>query len=360
MESFDQICYLCWIKYREIRRHTRLDDLHVREHHPRVLTQQFFDSLNSKLSELHQLLYQTDSAPELSPTEDGMAEIRSLADLQERLSWLQELSSAVQPLPVERLDEFLQTVAAMPGAVRETLDGQELDRLIGIASKVVASVVMKQWQDDSESVANAHFEQGDRLFAEERYTEAIREYSRGLELNPDHWGALHVRGLAYEKLGQCERAIEDITAALEINLDYAAAFHSRGLIRARLEQYELAVEDFTRALQCDPEYAEAYYNRGLAYDRLEQTERAIEDYTGALLRMREDAHLVDAYFNRGSAYYDSGDYERAVEDFSSAIRINPEDAEAYHSRGLAYQKLGRTELAEADLRRAEELKGPRI
>ena len=50
-----------------------------------------------------------------------------------------------------------------------------------------------------------------------------------------------------------------------------------------------------------------------------------------------------------------GDLDKAIADCSQAIRLNPDDAEAYKHRGLAYQEKGDHAKANADLKRAKEL-----
>ena len=44
-----------------------------------------------------------------------------------------------------------------------------------------------------------------------------------------------------------------------------------------------------------------------------------------------------------------------IEDFDEAIRLNPQEAKAYNSRGTAYQSLGMTGMAERDFQKAKEL-----
>ena len=81
-------------------------------------------------------------------------------------------------------------------------------------------------------------------------------------------------------------------------------------------------------------------------------ERAIEDWDEAI---RLDPQDADAYNNRGIAYHDLGEYQRAIEDYDEAIRLNPQAAYAYYNRGLAYERLGRQEQADRDFAKAKEL-----
>ena len=49
-----------------------------------------------------------------------------------------------------------------------------------------------------------------------------------------------------------------------------------------------------------------------------------------------------------------GEYDLAVEDLSKAIEINPGHGKAYFNRASVYEKLGKSDLAEKDLKKAKE------
>ncbi len=64
-----------------------------------------------------------------------------------------------------------------------------------------------------------------------------------------------------------------------------------------------------------------------------------------------------AYANRGIASLFGNVYHGGIEDFTRAIEIDPEYAEAYYFRGLAYESMGETALADADFARYSALTG---
>jgi len=64
---------------------------------------------------------------------------------------------------------------------------------------------------------------------------------------------------------------------------------------------------------------------------------------------------AEAYYNRGVAYGESGKVEEAIADYTKAVELNPESAEAYYNRGIAYGKSGKVEEAIADYTKAIEL-----
>ncbi|MDR0524545.1 MAG: tetratricopeptide repeat protein [Spirochaetaceae bacterium] len=51
-------------------------------------------------------------------------------------------------------------------------------------------------------------------------------------------------------------------------------------------------------------------------------------------------------------YDEKGDYDRAIGDFTQAIRLDPNYAAAYGTRGVAYSAIGQNSRAIQDLERA--------
>ncbi len=64
---------------------------------------------------------------------------------------------------------------------------------------------------------------------------------------------------------------------------------------------------------------------------------------------------VEAYL-RGSKHTMGGELNQAIDAFNEAIRIDPKFADAYEARGEAYLKMGETAKAEADRKKAEQLR----
>ena len=77
--------------------------------------------------------------------------------------------------------------------------------------------------------------------------------------------------------------------------------------------------------------------------------RAIEDYDEAI---RLNPQYADAYNTRGDAYRRDGQYERAIQDYDEAIRLNPRFIEAITSLGQLRMAEGKTAEAEARFRSA--------
>ena len=91
-------------------------------------------------------------------------------------------------------------------------------------------------------------EEGDRKFNLRRYTEAVEDFDRALQLDPNSAFAYANRGISKGYLGRFAEAIDDFDMALQLDPNDALVYSDRGLANARLGRYAEAIEDFDRAL----------------------------------------------------------------------------------------------------------------
>ena len=68
-----------------------------------------------------------------------------------------------------------------------------------------------------------------------------------------------------------------------------------------------------------------------------------------------DSSSSTNYAQEGTYYLIQGDYEKAIEQYNEAIRLNPQDADTYHNRSVAYRLIGKSVEAERDFAKAKEL-----
>jgi tetratricopeptide (TPR) repeat protein len=200
--------------------------------------------------------------------------------------------------------------------------------------------------------ADAYNNRGAAYDKKGNYDQAIADCNKALQINPESAEAYNNRGIAYDGKGNFNQAIADYNKALEINPKYADAYNNRGAAYQGKGNYDQAIADCNKALEINPEYAHAYNNRGAAYDMKGNYDQAIADYNEALEINPKDA---DVYFNRGSAYDNKGNYDQAIADYNEALEIDPKYAKAYNNRGVAYYNKGNNDQAIADYIKALEI-----
>lgn len=148
-------------------------------------------------------------------------------------------------------------------------------------------------------------------------------------------------------------AIADYTKAIELDPKFADAYYRRGSARHWAKDYDGAIADYTKVIELKPKYPYAYHARGLARHAKNDFDGAIADYTKNIKRNRKH---TESYYSRGLARESKKNYYGAIADFTKAIKLNPV-ASFYLKRAETYRKAGKVALAEADERRAAELKG---
>ena len=200
--------------------------------------------------------------------------------------------------------------------------------------------------------ATQYFERGNRFYYAGKYSKAVDDFSKAIQLDPNYADAYNNRGVAYYDLKKYDEAIRDYNYAIQFDPNNKQAYYNRGNAYDDLGKYDDAIRDYNYAILLDPNNKEAYNNRGNAYFKLKRYEEAIRNYNIAI---QLDPNSRNAYYNRGNAYHDLGRYDEAIQDFNKAIQIDSNYINAYINRGVAYAFLGKYNLALADFQKTLEL-----
>jgi len=201
--------------------------------------------------------------------------------------------------------------------------------------------------------ATAYLYRGAAHFNKGLYDEAISDFTKAIEINPEYADGYTNRGAAYAKIRLYELAISDFTRALEINPEDSDGYVNRGIAYAEIRLYDLAISDITKAIEINPRNARAHFGRGEIYCNFKANyDAAILDFTKVI--EINPRHAL-AYRNRGKAYIAKGEYDRAIQDCNKAIELNPDYAAAYRTRGAAYKAKVEDDKAKSDLNKFKEI-----
>src|SRR5262245_10833273 len=122
---------------------------------------------------------------------------------------------------------------------------------------------------------------------------------------------LQQRGLAARLRGDNFGAIYYFTQAIDVgNLrpsDLAMVLVSRGVAYDNIGEMDKAIADFSIAIELKPQFWDAYIDRGLSFAKKGQYDLAIGDFTDAS-QGGENAYL--ALNNRGNVYALKGEHDR--------------------------------------------------
>lgn len=215
------------------------------------------------------------------------------------------------------------------------------------------------------------------------------------------------RGLAFDKIGEPEKALSDINTSLSLKEDFSACYLARAVINMNMGRLEDAKRDCNKVIDLLDDEQDSEFlitaNFGLAEIYLQTSDhiQAIKYYqnTADLLESaglessdhaychyqlsqlkeslgypqeqilghldisikhyevhdKDSTTLQIALFHRSEIYSSRLRYSGAIKDLSSILQIDPDNFDAYVRRSGYLQILGENHLAVADLNRAIEI-----
>jgi tetratricopeptide (TPR) repeat protein len=133
------------------------------------------------------------------------------------------------------------------------------------------------------------------------------------------------------------------------------ALSARARTLRQLNQDTLALADARAALAIDDRFANAHFEMAHALDELLDSKQALEHAVKATELSPDNALM---WYYRGLLEAQRANFPAAVESQARSLAIR-ESAEALKAREEAERRIGKTQEADADLRRYNELKPPR-
>ena len=186
-----------------------------------------------------------------------------------------------------------------------------------------------------------------------RWDEAIADFRRVVEIQPDHAGAYNNWGLVLTLQGKLDEATACYRRALQWKPDFAEAYSNLGRACMSQGRTEEAVTCFRRSLELKPGFAEAHNRLGLALREQGNREEAAACFRRAL---QANPALAEAHNNLGISLNDQGSLDEAIACYRRALELKPGFAQAHQNLGVAVSAQGKLDEAIACCRRALELK----
>ena len=225
-----------------------------------------------------------------------------------------------------------QQASRAAAAVRENPDASPIDKAIGLAISLQGEGRTDEAVDLWRSISRiGESAKDDSLQASARHSIAFLQ----MDSNP-------------------EEAIADFDRVIELDPENLRVYGNRGVAKAALGLHWEAIADFDRAIKLDPENAKGYLGRATAKGGLGLHQEEIVDFDRVI---ELDPENATAYVNRGAAKGNLGRHQEAIADFDRAIELDPENATAYSNRSAAKAAVGLDTDADEDRATARKLAG---
>ncbi|GAB2215753.1 hypothetical protein Droror1_Dr00020151 [Drosera rotundifolia] len=263
------------------------------------------------------------SFPKLASNNYNGWSIQMKTFLKEQEVW-EAMEVGYEMMPVSAVTEKAQRKARVRDKkalsfLQTNIDQANLDQILGIKDARTAWEFLKKAhqhadEDEDESNEDDEFEDalsesrlqlramdrandaktdGNLLFKNAQYEDALLKYELALQLAPEIPLSNELcamcyanRGICYLKLGKYEETIKECTKAIELNPAYIKALLRRAYAYERLECFEDAVGDYKEILELEPSNNEARSNiPRLEPKAREKAEKMKEEMTGKLKEM---------------------------------------------------------------------------
>jgi len=196
---------------------------------------------------------------------------------------------------------------------------------------------------------------GNDFLKQEKYDEAIREYSKAIKLQPElpeTAGVYKNRGLCFELSEQCELALDDYNKSIELDPLNVDLYSLRSNLFLHNREYRKAIEDCDKALEMKPGSAYLYNQKAFIYDEKKEHDTAINLFDKAI---ELDSQKAIFFNNRGCTFNMVCRYDKAIDDFNRAIELDSHRPNFYSNRGMSYLYKTNYKQATDDFYKALEL-----
>jgi len=111
-----------------------------------------------------------------------------------------------------------------------------------------------------------------------RYTAAVEEYRKALEVTPNDATVHNKLGICYQHLGSDAQARREYDRALQIDPGYAEVWNNIGTLEQAGRRFKPAVRAYKKAIETKPGLATPWKNLGNAYLALGRVQEAFEAF----------------------------------------------------------------------------------
>jgi len=184
------------------------------------------------------------------------------------------------------------------------------------------------------------FEEGNILFEQGKYDEAITSYQGFLEKNPNAYQVRFNIGNCYREKNEFDAAEQEFQAVLEeantaegpeAMKIQAKALAAIGELYVIKDDIEKAREYFTQSLERNPQDEILAYNVGEILFSNTKMDEALEYFT---LAATIKPAWSDAYLKLGYVHLNKTEYDKAKENFNKFLELDPDHPQAQSVRGI--------------------------
>ncbi|MFT5822012.1 MAG: tetratricopeptide (TPR) repeat protein [Crocinitomix sp.] len=191
-------------------------------------------------------------------------------------------------------------------------------------------------QQDAKAIKEGekYAEKAKKAFEKDDFEKALQFYTEAINANPLEENYYLNRGITYEYLSNETAAIEDYTKGIELNPEHSLCYIERSHALLILDDFHEAYNDAMMHSKIHGENDESLSRKKLTLLKLKEYEKAIPVISKIIENDIEDPHL---YLQRAKCYIETANFNAANADINKAIALgNDNGYDFYDIQGLYY------------------------
>ncbi|OIO78819.1 MAG: hypothetical protein COZ98_06020 [Candidatus Omnitrophica bacterium CG_4_8_14_3_um_filter_43_15] len=197
-----------------------------------------------------------------------------------------------------------------------------------ICLPVIAEEPAQEKQEYSE--ARVFNNNGVDFVASKKYTDAIKEFKKALDIDKSFQAARYNLALAYYNSGKTKDAISELKYLTNSSYYFVNAHYNLGTIYLREGMLDEATEQLNIVIELEPSHAEAYFNLGFIYFKKDLLDDALTYYKEGV-EIRPDS--VKGRMSLAFIYEKKNMFKEAADEYMKALEFNPDNQDAKQALG---------------------------
>lgn len=202
----------------------------------------------------------------------------------------------------------------------------------------VRSLIMMQSSysgADTNKNADYYYNRGIEYLSSDK-NKAINEFSQAIAADIKHKNSYLQRGIAFYKLEKYSEALSDLLKVLELDPTMNEPLPFIGNMFIKCGEYEMAKKYFSLSLANNPHSPLYHYKYGIACSMLKEYDAALKSFSMAINLGDE---IPSVYYERGVALFRLNDYASSLKDLQHYLKCRPDDYRGYEFICLIYGKF---------------------
>lgn len=122
-----------------------------------------------------------------------------------------------------------------------------------------------------------HFIAGYNFYKQGNYNNALAEYNKAIEDDPNNNDIYYYRGTTFLKTGENDKALSDFKKSIELDPHHFESYRNLDWVFAKQGKWDAIISYWSEFIQLEPEHAQAYLERGGAYYHKGNWDAALKD-----------------------------------------------------------------------------------